>query len=116
MPSTSMPGTMAASRACGSGTNTRWMPRAAAAITIGSTPGTERSPPVRVSSPMKTVPSSEDRGNRPSAARTDTAIARSKWVPLFSRSAGESRIVIRFVAGQSSLLFTMAIRQRSRAS
>ena len=103
MPSTVMPGTIAASRACGSGTNTRSMPRAAAAITIGSTPGTERSPPVRVSSPMKTVPPSAARGIRPSAASTDTAIARSKWVPLFSRSAGESRIVIRFVAGQLEL-------------
>ena len=53
-----MPGTIAASRACGSGTKTRSMPRAAAAITIGSTPGTDRRPPVRVSSPMKTVSAS----------------------------------------------------------
>ena len=56
MPSTSIPGTIAASRTCGSGTTTWRMPRSAAAITIGSTPGTERSPPARVSSPMNTTP------------------------------------------------------------
>ena len=38
MPSTTMPGTIAASPACGSGTNTRVIPREAAASTIGSTP------------------------------------------------------------------------------
>ena len=58
-PNTVMPGTRPASAACGSGTNTRPMPRAAAAMTIGSTPGTGRSPPETESSPMKAQPSSK---------------------------------------------------------
>ncbi len=55
MPRTVIPGTIAASRACGSGTITRSKPRRDAAITIGRTPGTERSPPVSVSSPITSV-------------------------------------------------------------
>ena len=35
-------------------------------------------------------------------------------MPRLGRSAGESRIVVRRVDGQSSPLLTMAIRQRSR--
>ncbi len=112
-----MPGTIAASRAWGSGTNTRWMPRAEAASTIGSTPGTERRPPLRVSSPMKRLPRSASCGATPAAASTATAMARSKWVPRFGRSAGDSKMVIRFVAGHHScLLLMIAIRQRSLAS
>ena len=57
-PNTVMPGTRPASAACGSGTNTRLMPWADAAMTIGSTPGTGRSPPDTDSSPMKAHPSS----------------------------------------------------------
>ena len=116
MPSTTMSGTIAASRASGSGTTTRRTPRAAAASTIGSTPGTERRPPSRVSSPMKAVASHGAAGTWPDAASTETAMARSKWVPRLVRSAGESRIVIRRVAGQSRPLLVIAIRQRSRDS
>ena len=54
-PNTDMPGTSAASRACGSGTKIRSIPRADAASAIGSTPGTGRSRPSRVSSPTSTV-------------------------------------------------------------
>ena len=75
-----MPGTSAASATCGSGTNTRSMPWAAAAITIGSTPGTGRSPPETDSSPMKAHPSSRSAVSSScalSAASTATAIARS---------------------------------------
>ena len=64
MPKTVMPGTIAASRACGSGTKTRWIPRSRAASTIGSTPVTGRRLPDSVSSPMKAVPSSAACGMR----------------------------------------------------
>ena len=111
-----MPGTIAASGAEGSGTKTLVTPRAAAASTMGSTPATQRSRPSRETSPMKAVPSSELRGTTVSAASTATQIARSKWVPRLSRSAGESRIVIRLVAGHRRSLLMMAMRQRSRAS
>ena len=40
------------------------MPRAAAAIVIGSTPGTQRSRPSRVSSPIIAAPASGSRGHR----------------------------------------------------
>ena len=115
-PITSMPGTIAASPACGSGTKTRRMPRSAAAITIGSTPGTARSPPSRVSSPMK-----PRRRARAAARRRPRPARRRRWpgrsaVPRLGRSAGDSRIVTRRVAGQSSPLLTTAARQRSRAS
>ena len=56
-PNTVMPGTSPASAAWGSGTKTRVMPWAAAAMTIGSTPGTGRRPPETDSSPMKAQPS-----------------------------------------------------------
>ena len=62
MPKTVMLGTIDASRASGSGTNTWVTPRSAAAITIGRTPGTQRSPPARVSSPMKAACSRDWRG------------------------------------------------------
>ena len=53
----------------------------------------------------------------PHAARIASAMARSKWVPLFIRSDGESRIVTRRVApGHCTAELWMAIRQRSRAS
>ncbi len=111
-----MPGTIAASRTCGSGTNTRLTPRWDAAITMGSTPGTERRPPDSVSSPMKTVSWRAEAGTSASAALIATAIARSKWVPLLGRSAGPRRMVTRRVDGQASIELAMAIRTRSRAS
>ncbi len=111
-----MPGTIAASRAWGSGTITRSKPRRDAAITIGSTPGTERSPPVSVSSPITRVSESDCWVTSPQAARTASAIARSKWVPRLTRSEGASRIVTRRVAGHSTPELDTAIRHRSRAS
>ena len=116
MPTTSTPPAITASPTCGSGTTTRVTPRSRAASTIGSTPGTDRSPPDNVSSPMSTVSSSDSFGTTSSAPRTATAIARSKWVPRLGRSAGESRIVMRLVLGQSNRLLMIAIRHRSRAS
>ncbi len=113
---TTMSETSEASSACGSGTTTQVMPRAFAAIVIGSTPGTARSRPSRVSSPMNTTLSSDGSGTSPLAPSSATAMARSKCGPLLGRSAGESRIVTRLVAGQSNLLFTTAARMRSRAS
>ncbi len=47
------------------------------------------------------------------AASTATAIARSKCVPDFGRSAGDSRIVVRLVVGHLSSLLITAIRTRS---
>ena len=94
---TAMSETSAASSACGSGTTTQVMPRALAAIVIGSTPGTARSRPSRVSSPMNTTLSSDGSGTSPLAASSATAMARSKCGPLLGRSAGESRIVTRLV-------------------
>ena len=89
-------------------------------MTMGSTPATGRRLPDSDSSPMKTVPTRDDAGTAPQAARTPTAIARSKWVPLLGRSAGASRIVTRNVAGHVSLgvgaELLIAIRTRSRAS
>ncbi len=79
-PNTVIPGTSPASAACGSGTNTRVMPWAAAAITIGSTPGTGRSAPETDSSPMKAQPSSRSGVSSfccLSAASTAIAMARS---------------------------------------
>ena len=107
-----MSGTIAASCACGSGTKTRRIPRWAAASTIGSTPGTDRSPPLSVSSPMKTEPVTSAWGSWPSALSTASAMARSKWVPRFGRSLGESRMVIRLVAGQWRRVLWIAIRHR----
>jgi hypothetical protein len=107
---------MAASSACGSGTTTQPIPRDAAAIVIGSTPGTERSRPSRVSSPMNTTPSRLRTGTVPEADSVATAIARSKCGPRLGRSAGDSRIVTRRVAGHSKPLLVTAARQRSRAS
>ena len=95
---------------------TRVTPRSRAQSTIGSTPGTERRPPDRVSSPIRTVSSSDSLGTTSRAPRIAMAIARSKWVPRLGRSAGESRIVMRRVLGQSKPLFMIAIRHRSRAS
>ena len=83
---------------------------------MGSTPATDRSPPAKVSSPTNRLSLSAAAGIVPSAASTATAIARSKWVPRLARSAGESRIVMRLVAGQRRVLLMMAIRHRSRAS
>ena len=106
-----------ASLTCGSGTKTRLTPRAEAAITIGRTPGTQRRRPSRVSSPIRTVSASVSFGSgAPLAARIATAIARSKCGPRLGRSAGESRIVILRLVGQSNPLFSMAERHRSRAS
>lgn len=116
MPSTVIPGTIDASWADGSGTKTRVTPRAAAASTMGSTPATHRSRPSRDTSPMKAVDSSAWRGTTVSAARTAMQIARSKWVPRLSRSAGESSTVIRLVAGHRRSLLMIAMRHRSRAS
>ena len=107
---------MAASRACGSGTITRRKPRVEAAITIGSTPGTDRRPPVRVSSPITRVSLSASGWTSPQAVSTASAMARSKWVPRFIRSAGDSRIVTRLVAGHGKPELVTAIRTRSRAS
>ncbi len=107
-----MPGTIDASSACGSGTTTRLKPCACAVIVIGSTPGTLRSRPSRLSSPMNTKPSSIRgrtgggwsssllSGGLPAAASTPIAIARSKCGPRLGRSAGDSRIVTRRVTGQ----------------
>jgi len=77
---------------------------------------------------MKSVPARPAGGTTPIAAMVATAMARSKWVPLFGRSAGESRIVTLRVLGHSatrvssvrdpirtSLLLT-AMRHLSRAS
>ena len=112
-----MPGTIAASRACGSGTITRSKPRRDAAITIGSTPGTDRSPPLRVSSPITSVSDRVLWLTSPQAASTARAMARSKWVPRFTRSDGASRMVTRRVAGHRlSPELDTAIRQRSLAS
>ncbi len=111
--STVMPGTIAASRACGSGTKTCRMPRSVAASTIGSTPGTERSPPSSVSSPMNAVPIRARAGTVPSAARTATATARSKCGPRLVRSAGDSRTVIAWWPASPDRCSTIAIRHRS---
>ncbi len=116
IPNTVIPGTIDASLAWGSGTNTRAMPRCAAASTIGRTPGTDRRPPDRVSSPTNAVPARALAGTRSAAASTETAMARSKCVPLLVRSAGASRTVTRRVIGHSSPLLIAAIRHRSRAS
>ena len=113
---TVIPGTIAASSTWVSGTITHRTPRAEAAIAIGSTPGTERSRPSRVSSPTKTTPASAATGIVPEAASVATAIARSKCGPRLGRSAGESRIVTRRVAGHSNPLLVTAARHRSRAS
>ena len=50
---------------------------------------------------MNTTPAREATGTAPEAARVATAIARSKCGPRLGRSAGDSRIVTRFVAGHS---------------
>ena len=50
------------------------------------------------------------------AARTATAIARSKCGPRLGRSAGDSSTVMRRVLGQVKSLLVTAARQRSRAS
>ncbi len=115
-PMTSMPGTMAASWACGSGTKIRRIPRCAAASVIGSTPGTARSPPVRVSSPTNTEPPTSAGRSWPSALSTARATARSTWVPRLGRSLGEKRIVTRLVVGQWRPVLWMAMRQRWGAS
>ena len=112
-----MPGTIAASRACGSGTNDP----ADAALGGGHH---HRQHAGHRPQPAGEGELADEDGARERVARaprrrrasTATAIARSKWVPRLGRSAGESRIVIRLVAGQSSSLLMIAIRQRSRAS
>ncbi len=66
-------------------------PGGTAASTIGSTPGTARRPPVRVSSPMKTEPVTSARAELAVALSTASAIARSKWVPRLGRSLGREQ-------------------------
>ena len=96
---------------------TRRKPASAAASTIGSTPGTDRSPPARVSSPMNTV------------ARQRVCAGRHRWRPA-PRPRWRGRSGSRAWAGRQARggwwsaacaasrnrLLMIANRQRSRAS
>ena len=116
-PVTAMPGTSAASAACGSGTITCVSPCVRAASTIGRMPGTGRRAPSRASSPMSAVSRSPDRSTLSSeASSTAQAMARSRWLPRFGRSAGLRRMVVRLVVGQAKPELSTAVRHRSRAS
>lgn len=87
-PATSRPPTRAASAALGSGTSRRATPCGGRDAAAGRTPGTARNRPSRDSSPSSTVERSASSPTAPSAARTATAMARSKRAPTLDTSAG----------------------------
>ncbi len=115
-PTTSTPGTRAASSAFCGATTTVAAPHAAA-TTAGSTPGTGRSRPSSPSSAQEHLPGERWLVVAPPrrTARIATAMARSKPEPRLGSAAGESPTVI-LAVGQLSPLLTMAARIRSRAS
>ena len=87
----------------------------AAAIAAGSAPITGISVPSSDNSPSATVSSTSSRGITSIAARSASAIGRSKCEPSLGRSAGD-RLTVIFFAGSARFSVESAARTRSRAS
>lgn len=113
------PSTSAASQALAHGsTSVRALSPALrrSASAIASAPRTGRNAPPRASSPANSKPPTRAASSCPLAARMPSAIGKSKRPDSFGRSAGARLTVMRLFDGNSSPLFWIAARTRSRAS
>ena len=114
-PTTSSPSTSAASAAFATARRAARSPRARAPSAIASAPWIGRSPPLSASSPQTAEVASASGGIWPVAARSATAIARSKPGPALRTCAG-ARLTVSRWSGNSSSELSSAARTRSRAS
>ena len=114
-PRTSTPGTRRASRTLPRGTTIIAIAAARDASAAGSTPRQGRARPSSASSPRTTARAGNAGGSCPPAARTASAIGRSKLLPALRRSAG-ARFTVMRCGGNSRPALRIALRTRSRLS